>query len=352
MSNEWYNIPKQTKINAYTQVSEDTGMTPYTVEKDWWVVQILSAIFEMGVGKSMVFKGGTSLSKAWGLIERFSEDIDLVLDRAFLGVKGELTRSGMKALRKKTGTFIAGTFSEELELRLKEKGLVDISLNYIKPESSDADPAQVEIHYPCVIDYPGYILPRVLLEISCSSLKEPNAVQTFHSHLDEHYFESSFAEAPIDVPTAIPERTFLEKIFLLHEEFQRPPERRRVDRLSRHLYDVYRLLKTEFAEEAIKDKKLYETIVKHRFAYTRIGGVNYNLHQPQFINPIPKPENTDAWEADYKTMQNEMIYGDSPSYDKIIEAISDFTKNKINKLEWKMDVVFPKPETKTENTKK
>ena len=352
MSNEWYHIPRQTKINAYTQVSEDMGMAPYAVEKDWWVVKILSAIFEMEVGKSMVFKGGTSLSKAWGLIERFSEDIDLVLDRAFFGVEGELTRSGMKALRKKTGKYIAGTFSSELELRLKEKGLIDISLNYIEPESSDADPAQVEIHYPYVTDYPGYILPRVLLEISCSSLKEPNAVQTFYSYLDEHYFESSFAEDPIDVPTAIPERTFLEKIFLLHEEFQRPPERRRVDRLSRHLYDIYQLLETEFATKAIKDKKLYETLVRHRFAFTRIGGVNYNLHQPQLINPIPKPENTDAWEADYKTMQEQMIYGDSPSYDNIIKAISDFTEKKINKQEWKMDVEFPKPEDKTENTTK
>jgi len=126
MSNEWYNIPRKTKIKAYTQVAEDTGIAPYAVEKDWWVVQILSAIFEMEVGKYLIFKGGTSLSKAWNLIERFSEDIDLAFDRTYLGFEGELTRSGVKVLRKNTGKYISKTFAPELEVRLKQNGLTDI----------------------------------------------------------------------------------------------------------------------------------------------------------------------------------------------------------------------------------
>ena len=242
MSNKWYSIPEQTKTNAYTQISEETGMATYAVEKDWWVVQVLSAIFELEIGKSLIFKGGTSLSKAWQLIERFSEDIDLALDRTFFEFNGELSRSQIKKLRKKTGEFIEEVLCPDLEKRLKEKGLTDIKLNYIKQEASDADPVKVEIHYPNVIEYPGNVEPIVLLEISCSSLMEPIEVRTFYSLLDEHYLESEFAEDPIDIPTAIPERTFLEKLFLLHEEFHRPYDRVRVDRLSRHLYDVYQLL--------------------------------------------------------------------------------------------------------------
>ncbi len=341
MSNEWYDIPRETKIRAYTQVAEDTGIASYAVEKDWWVVQILSAIFEMEVSKYLIFKGGTSLSKAWNLIERFSEDIDLAFDRSYLGIGGELTRSGVKVLRQKTGQYISKTFTQELEARLKQNGLTDIMLNYIKPEASDADPAQIQIHYPNVVDYPGYVQPRILLEISCSSLKEPNAVQSFHSFLDEHYFESSFAGAPVSIPTAIPERTFLEKIFLLHEEFHRPHDKIRVDRLSRHLYDVYRLIQSGFALKAIEDRELYETIVKHRYKHTRIGGIDYNLHQPQTIDPVPITKFIDEWKADYKTMQEQMIYGDSPSFESMINAIRNFTANKINRLEWKMDVEFP-----------
>ena len=157
MSKEWYDIPKETKIRAYTQVAEDTGIATYAVEKDWWVVQILSAIFEMEVGKYLIFKGGTSLSKAWNLIERFSEDIDLAFDRAYLGFDGETTRSGVKVLRKKTGKYISKTFAPELEARLKQNGLTEIILNYVTPEASDADPAQIQIYYPNVVDYPGYV---------------------------------------------------------------------------------------------------------------------------------------------------------------------------------------------------
>ncbi len=340
MSNEWYNIPKETKINAYTQVAEETGIPPYAVEKDWWVIQTLTLIFEMKIGEFIVFKGGTSLSKAWKLINRFSEDIDLAFDRALLGSKGELTRTGVKNLRKATGKYILNDFYPALEAKFKENGFDDVKLNYIKPASSDADPVKIEVFYPNVIDYPGYIKPRVLLEISCSSLKEPNTAQSLNSFLDDYYFDSSFAGDAISIPTAIPERTFLEKIFLLHEEFQRPREKIRVDRLSRHLYDIFQLINAGYAEKAIENKKLYETIVRHRYVYSRIGGVDYNLHQPQTINPIPTSEFIDDWEADYKTMQEQMIYGESPSFHKIIEVIQDFTKNSINKLEWKMDIEF------------
>ncbi len=321
MSNEWYNIQKETKINAYTQVAEETGIPPYAVEKDWWVVKTLALIFEMKIGEFLVFKGGTSLSKVWKLITRFSEDIDLAFDRALLGSKDELTRTGVKNLRKATGKYILEDFYPALEAKFQENGFDEVKLNYIEPDSSDADPVKIEVFYPNVIDYPGYIHPRVLLEISCSSLKEPNAVQSLNSFLDDYYFDSSFADEAISVPTAIPERTFLEKIFLLHEEFQRPKEKIRVDRLSRHLYDVFQLINSGYAEEALGDKKLYETIVRHRYVYSRIGGINYNLHQPQTINPIPTPEFIDAWEADYKTMQEQMIYGDSPSFNQLIEVI-------------------------------
>ena len=352
MDNKWYNIPKQTKVNAYTQIAEDMGMTSYAVEKDWWVIQILSVIFEMEVGKFLIFKGGTSLSKAWGLIERFSEDVDLAFDRTYLGFDKNLTRSGIKRLRKETGKYISEVFSPGLEGQLKESGLTDITLNYIKPEASDTDPAQVEIYFPNVIEYPGYIRPRILLEISCSSLREPRAVQAFSSLLDEYYSGSSFAGTPIKVPTATPERTFLEKVFLLHEEFHRPHKKIRVERLSRHLYDVYQLLKTDYALKAINDKKLYEIIVRHRYTHNRIGEIDYNLHQPQTINPVPIPEFIDVWEADYKTMQEQMIYGDSPSFNNMINAIEDFTVNKINKLDWQMEVEFPKPVIQAEKAKK
>ena len=102
--NKWLAIADETKRNAYIQVAEKSGMSAFTVEKDWWVVQTLSVIFGMEVGQHLVFKGGTSLSKAWKLIERFSEDIDLAIDRDFFGYDGSFYLTCSKKNRKPTSS--------------------------------------------------------------------------------------------------------------------------------------------------------------------------------------------------------------------------------------------------------
>jgi predicted nucleotidyltransferase component of viral defense system len=340
---KWFVIPKSTKRNAYIQIAEKTGMADFAVEKDWWVVQTLSIIFEMEVGQHLVFKGGTSLSKAWKLIERFSEDIDLAIDRKFLGFEGELSKNQRTELRKAASSYVTKTFFVELQKKFQEKGLLGVTFQLVETNDSDQDPRIIEIYYPNVIETHGYIKPRILLEIGCRSLREPFSLQTFASLVDEEYTDRAFSQAPINIPTVNPERTFLEKIFLLHEEFKRPLEKIRVDRLSRHLYDVYQLAKTDFAAKAVKDKELYETIVNHRHKFTRVGGVNYNGHQPQTINPIPIPEIMEAWKADYKTMLEQMIYEENPpSFEAIIEELTKL-KNKINAFEWTMESKFPLP---------
>jgi hypothetical protein len=154
-----------------------------------------------------------------------------------------------------------------------------------------------------------------------------------------------FANPPVQVPTVNPERTFLEKIFLLHEEFQRPPQKRRVKRLSRHLYDILKLSKTSFADLALNDKVLYKTIVNHRYTFNRIGGVNYNLHQPGHISFLPLPELRKDWENDYHEMLESMIYEENPpSYDQLIDELTMLNK-KINTLNWPLEKEYPLPRT-------
>jgi len=339
--NTWYNIPNETKINAYTQVAERTGMAPYAVEKDWWVVQTLALVFQTAIAPHLVFKGGTSLSKAWKLIDRFSEDIDLAVSRSFFGFEGEMTRTKIANLRKTANTYIAHTFYTELLAKFQEKGLTDVQLHIVAATTTDQDPSIIEVYYPSVIPTPGYIQPRVQIEIGCRSLREPFSYQSFSSLIDEHYPNTDFAQNPINVPVVNPERTLLEKIFLLHEEFQRPNDKIRVDRLSRHLYDIYQLSKTDFAKKAIENQVLYETIVNHRYKFTRVGGVDYKLHQPHYINPIPPPHFLAAWKQDYKTMQEQMIYGDSPSFEELIVSVRNFT-HKINSLDWNIQGDFLK----------
>ena len=107
------------------------------MEKDWWVSQTLKAVFELDVAEHLVFNGGTSLSKAWNLIERFSEDIDLAIEREFLGFEGSLTKNKKTKLRKASGQYISEVFYLELQEKFKEKGLENVTFSLAETQNSD-----------------------------------------------------------------------------------------------------------------------------------------------------------------------------------------------------------------------
>jgi len=104
---EWFQLPDETKIRVFAETSRQMGLSSSSAaEKDWWVVHTLAVVFSMKCANALIFKGGTSLSKGWNLIQRFSEDIDLALDREFLGYSGELTKGEIRKLRRKSFQFI------------------------------------------------------------------------------------------------------------------------------------------------------------------------------------------------------------------------------------------------------
>ena len=338
----FYTTDKAEKEAVFNAIAAENGMTPFAVEKDWWVSRTLEIIFQMSIAKHLVFKGGTSLSKAWKLINRFSEDIDLAIDKAFFkGYSGEISKSKISKLRKEAGNYTTGTFFEELQEEFKAKGFNDLDFIVIDAEDSDQDPRVIEIYYPNSIKSQSeYVLPRVQIEVSCRSLREPFTVKSFGALVDEVYADKDFAEPLFDVPTVNPERTCLEKLFLLHEEFHRPAEKMRVDRLSRHLYDIYHLTKAGIAEKAINDKELYETIVAHRYKFSRVGEVDYNLHSPKTLNPIPVADKMEEWKADYAKMKEDMIYEENkPSFEDLINNLNEL-KIKLQALKWPFELTF------------
>ncbi|MEN9943604.1 MAG: hypothetical protein RLZZ91_1605 [Bacteroidota bacterium] len=335
-------IDRAEKVAIFSAIAAEKGMTPFAVEKDWWVSRTLEIIFQMPIAAHLVFKGGTSLSKAWKLISRFSEDIDLAIDREFFeGYKGEISKTQIGKLRKVAGVYTTGVFFEELQQEFIVKGFVELEFKIIDTGESDQDPRIIEIYYPNVITQPTeYVLPRVQIEISCRSLREPFSIQTFGSLVDEFYIDRDFAESLFEVQTVNPERTFLEKLFLLHEEFHRPAAKMRVDRLSRHLYDIYYLAKAGIASKAINDKELYETIVSHRYKFSRVGEVDYNLHNPLTVNPIPVAAKLDEWKSDYAKMMEDMIYEvKKPSFEELISNLHDL-RNLLQTLDWKFELKF------------
>lgn len=339
----FYTIDNTEKVAIFNEIATKKGMKPFAVEKDWWVSRTLEIIFQMPVAEHMVFKGGTSLSKAWKLINRFSEDIDLAIDRDFF-FKSEKgwSRKEITKLRKEAGIYSTGAFFEELKEELRKKGFNKLEFKVVDNGDSDQDPRVLEIYYPNVIASDSvYILPRVQIEVSCRSLREPFSVQFFGALVDEFYADKDFAEPLFSVPTVNAERTFLEKLFLLHEEFHRPTEKRRVDRLSRHLYDIYHMTQAGISLKAISDKELYESIVYHRYKFSRVGDVDYNLHNPNHLNPIPPKDVIADWEADYSKMKEDMIYEEKkPSFKDLIDNLTEIRKQ-LQAVEWTFELEFP-----------
>lgn len=265
------------------------------------------------------------------MIQRLSEVIDLALDREFLGFSGELTKGDIKKLRKKLFEFISEVFTKDLKNKFVELGFVDIVVKPREVENHDQDPLIIEIYYKKLTETDTYLKPGILVEVGSRSLKEPFTQRTFGTFISEIYSDDPFSDNPITIPVVNPERTFLEKIFLLHEEFQKPLDKIRVERLSRHLYDIEKLSQTEYAEIALQDKKLYNTIVKHRSKFTAISGIDYAKHNPENIKFTPPETIIKKWEDDYNQMKDSMIYGQKLDFNALINRLTELQK-RINEL--------------------
>ena len=193
-----------------------------------------------------------------------------------------------------------------------------------KPIDSDKDPTVILLHYPSILeDTISYIPPRVKIEISCLSMDEPTEKRQISSLIGDT-FEDEDTDANCTIRTVVPTRTFLEKLFLLAEEFQK--EKPRSVRMSRHLYDLEKLMDTEYGKEALAERTLYEAIVEHRRAYYALKYVNYDLHNPATINFMIPEQAMEAWKTDYADMRRFFIYGQSLDFDTLIMRMEELQK--------------------------
>jgi len=318
MNTHWLTLSKDRRIKILNQTTELTGLPAVAIEKDWWVTLVLNAVYSLPYSENIVFKGGTSLSKGWGLIERFSEDIDLAIDRKFFGYEGDISKTQIKKLRKKSCEFISTQFFEDLTTVLIESKAIDACKLIAQPViDSDKDPQTIEIHYDSVLDTLDYLPQRILIEVSSRSLMEPTENREIKSIISESFPKQNFASKSIIIPTVLPQRTFLEKVFLIHEEFSQKPEKMRVDRLSRHLYDLEKLMDTEHGSKALKNVELYNTIIAHREKFNTIRGIDYANHIPSQIKIVPPNAIIKDYENDYEAMTNFMIYGNTLTFEKL-----------------------------------
>ena len=218
MNTTWLTLPHERRIDLLNQVTEFTGLPVVAIEKDWWVTLALNACFSLPYSEHIIFKGGTSLSKAWNLIERFSEDIDLALDRKFLGFEGDIIKTQIRKLRTKSCEFISTIFVEDLKKVFTEWNAInECSIIAQEVKDHDKDPQIIEIQYKSVLETADYLPQKVLIEVGSRSLTEPTAPKAINSILGSQFPDLNFADKPFSIAVVLPQRTFLEKVFLFHE---------------------------------------------------------------------------------------------------------------------------------------
>ena len=303
-----------------------------SVEKDFWVCWTLRELFSLpDIGPRLTFKGGTSLSKAWRLIERFSEDIDVVIDRDYLGYGGNASpetatsrkkrRQILDALRESCQAHITKSLAPALSARIART--LGAEGWQLESDAADADGQTLLFRYPAAFDGGGYVAPVVKIELGARSDIDPAEAPLIEPYLAEA-FPNLLGDSRFPVRTLAARRTFWEKAMLLHEETYRPAEKRRGRFMSRHYYDLWCMIRQGVAEQALADQELFKRIAAHREVFFRYNWFDYATLRPGALRIVPLAEQRAVWEQDYAAMREAMFFGEAPGFEEILRVVGKF----------------------------
>jgi hypothetical protein len=329
--NIWQNYTQDEKLVMLQQTATAKKILEHAVEKDWWVSAVLMALAKSSLSDFLQFKGGTSLSKSWGLINRFSEDIDLAISRSFFDLPDD-TPQQRTAIRRKAFHYIKEILIDQLSEILKKNGIKDFEIHFIT-ENSSAMVATIEVRYKSILTtIIDYVLPVVKIEFSAMSLDEPYQEKELTTFIHSVYSNID-NEIKCTLKSVLPERTFLEKIFLLHEEYKK--DKSRTTRMSRHLYDLGKMMDTPFSQSALQNIDLYKTVINHRQKFNDIQGIDYQTHDPACVQIVPPENLINSWKEDYERLKQSFIYeDDKKTFEEIIERLRELT-GRIRKINLK-----------------
>ena len=322
----------QDRRGLFLATAARLGTTVQNVEKDFWVCWTLDALFngmEAG-GPRLLFKGGTSLSKGFGLIERFSEDIDITVFRADIDAPAtieELETLGarqrnrrLEAIRTACQAFIGGTLKTQLAALTAKLPITDGTLT-VALDAADPDGQSLLLHYPALSDADAYIRPAVKIEAGAKSALDPHRPLAITP-----YVAGDLTDFNLMVPgvtTVEPVRTFWDKVLILHSlrhTFdQRGVLRGGGKRVSRHYYDVYRMLHADIGTRAMADRVMARDCMHHENMFFRRPSTKTAISGHFTI--MPPAAMRDLLRQDYQAMAV-MIFGDVPDFDTIMTSIT------------------------------
>lgn len=327
MRNDYFSLNAAQQRLVIEQTAAKLNLPVQAIEKDLWVTAILQVLFTLPCARDLVFKGGTSISKVWNAINRFSEDIDLAIDRSLFDLDGELTKKQVKKLRKESSMFVREELFGQLCEAIASTPLYGLCEIEAQPDgvgdSTYPEPRIIYVKYASLFsDKIDYILPVVKIEAGARSLLEPTLNVAIKSLVDVALPSITTSLVDVEVRTAVAEKTFLEKCFLLHELFSRGVAVS-ANRRSRHLYDLHMMMRKGIDKRAVSDDELWNTIHHHRSTLTSISGVDYTPDIRSRIVLTPPAECVEDWKSDYQAMQGSMIYNNPPSFEELLQSMAE-----------------------------
>lgn len=336
MPEPFLQLHRADRAEILNTASARIGRTAEVLEKDIWVCWALHELFMMPDRPEMVFKGGTSLSKAYSVIKRFSEDIDITID--YKEVESEIDPFAEATSRAKIDRF-RGEAQEYVSQFARHR-----LLPYFEGRLSHAyrdEPVSVMlegeeeekllIHYPSALNTAaGYIERRILIELGARNLTEPNQTHEIHCDitLDGQIAELQFPTATVPVLAA--ERTFWEKVTLAHAEVKRAYVDARPGRqnYSRHWYDLAMLYESGIAQQATYNRELLEDVIRVKSKLFRVGGVDYTECVEGKVQLVPESKLLQALGKDYQQMiASAMFYEPPPSFDALMAKVDELQRH-------------------------
>lgn len=310
---------KDERQELFQEASAELGVTPAIIEKDFWVTWTLAALFsDDALASQLMFKGGTSLSKVYGVIERFSEDIDLILNWESLSQEEPAEQQISKSQDSKVGKALNFDAQDYIATTLLE--LIRQRIEPICEVRLDDDPYVINVCYPSLFT-DDYLRPEVRLEIGPMAAWNPHQQYQVTS-LVAKTFPDLFKEASCDVNVILAKRTFWEKATILHAEAHRPDSSKQPIRYSRHYYDLAKLATSNICGEALDDIDLLDDVVVFKKRFYQSSWAHYQTAKPGSFRLVPNDAVLQELRKDYQAMRN-MIYGDYPDFDVMITILLD-----------------------------
>ena len=301
------------------------GRRAEILEKDIWLCQVLDTLFNLPCRKPMAFKGGTSLSKVYKAIDRFSEDIDVTVDyRSLVADAPELESITSNSQRSKLSDALKAALTTHVIDELAPA--LQAALARVLPKQPTSievgdDAEKLWVFYPSAVENTdSYVRPSILIEFGGRNSTLPQSTLAITPDIAEHVPDLALPTAQVSVLSAA--RTFWEKATLIHVECHRPSLRPSAERLSRHWYDLTRLADHVVGKQAVGDSALLRDVLRIKETFYRSGFSHYDQCSTGGLRLIPDEPLLEALRQDYRGMlAAQMFYGDTLPFETIVERL-------------------------------